>query len=119
VLSGDVHHQYVAQAHWPSTVDSRVYQLVVSPVHHSVPRSQRTIFRVGWSRVLERLTRTLGRWDDVPDLPLTWTKNAGPYFGNALAQLLLDDGSAEFTLWHAETSADRTDRLDRVTTLRL
>jgi hypothetical protein len=55
----------------------------------------------------------------VPDLPLTWTKNAGPYFGNALAQLLLDDGSAEFTLWHAETSADRTDRLDRVTTLRL
>jgi phosphodiesterase/alkaline phosphatase D-like protein len=119
VLSGDVHHQYVAQAHWPSTVDSRVYQLVVSPVYHSVPRSQRTIFRVGWSRVLERLTRTLGRWDAVPELPLTWTKNAGPYFGNALAQLLLDDRSAEFTLWHADTSADRAGRLDMVTTLRL
>ena len=119
VLSGDVHHQYIAQAHWPSTVDSRVYQIVVSPVHHSVPRSQRTIFRVGWSRLLERLTTALGRWDDVPDLPLTWTKNAGPYFGNGLAQLLLDGRSAEFTLWHAVSDADRADRLDTVTTLRL
>jgi len=119
VLSGDVHHQYVAQAHWPSTVDSRVYQIVVSPVHHSVPRSQRMIFRAGWSRLLERVTRTLGRWDNVPDLPLTWTKNAGPYFGNGLAQLLLDDRSAEFTLWHAVSDGDRADRLDTVTTLRL
>ena len=50
VLSGDVHHQYVAEASWPSTVDSRVYQIVASPVHHSVPLSQRTVFRLGWSR---------------------------------------------------------------------
>jgi phosphodiesterase/alkaline phosphatase D-like protein len=119
VLSGDVHHQYIAQAHWSSTVDSRVYQIVVSPVHHSVPLSQRTIFRIGWSRLLERLTTTLGRWDDVPDLPLTWTKNAGPYFGNGLVQLLLDGRSAEFTLWHANSDADRADRLDAVATLRL
>jgi phosphodiesterase/alkaline phosphatase D-like protein len=119
VLSGDVHHQYIAQAHWPSTVDSRVYQIVASPVHHSVPRSQRAIFRLGWSRLLEKLTTTIGRWDDVPDLPLTWTKNAGPYFGNGLAELVLDHRSAEFTLWHAVSTADREDRLDRVTSLPL
>jgi phosphodiesterase/alkaline phosphatase D-like protein len=119
VLSGDVHHQYIAQAHWPSTVDSRVYQIVVSPVHHTVPLSQRVVFRVGWSRLLGRLTRALGHWDDVPDLPLTWTKKAGPYFGNALGQLLLDGRSAEFTLWRAVSDADRADRLDTVTTLRL
>jgi phosphodiesterase/alkaline phosphatase D-like protein len=119
VLSGDVHHQYVAQAHWPSTVDSRVYQIVASPVHHSVPLSQRTIFRVGWSRLLEKLTKTVGRWDDVPDLPLTWTKNAGPYFGNGLAELVLDRRSAEFTLWHAVSSADREDRLAPVASLSL
>jgi phosphodiesterase/alkaline phosphatase D-like protein len=119
VLSGDVHHQYVAQAHWPSTVDSRVYQIVASPVHHSVPLSQRAIFRIGWSRLLQKLTKTLGRWDDVPDLPLTWTKNAGPYFGNGLAQLVLDRRSAEFTLWHSTSNADREDRLDRVASLSL
>jgi phosphodiesterase/alkaline phosphatase D-like protein len=119
VLSGDVHHQYVARAQWPSTVDSRVYQIVASPVHHSVPVSQRTIFRVGWSRLLGKLTETLGRWDKVPDLSLTWTKTAGPYFGNALAQLELDGRTAEFTLWHAVSDAGREDRLDTVTTLSL
>jgi phosphodiesterase/alkaline phosphatase D-like protein len=119
VLSGDVHHQYIAQAHWPSTVDSRVYQIVASPVHHSVPLSQRTIFRIGWSRLLGKLTKTLGRWDAVPDLPLTWNKKAGPYFGNGLAQLVLDGRSAEFTLWHSVSNADREDRLDMVTSLSL
>src|SRR5207237_5426992 len=37
VLSGDVHHQYVAEARWPEPTRSRVHQIVVSPVHHSVP----------------------------------------------------------------------------------
>jgi phosphodiesterase/alkaline phosphatase D-like protein len=119
VLSGDVHHQYVARAEWPSTVDSRVYQIVASPVHHSVPLSQRTIFRVGWSRLLGKLTESLGRWDKVPELPLTWTKTAGPYFGNALAQLTLDGPQAELTLWHAVSDADREDRLDAVATFSL
>ena len=119
VLSGDVHHQYVARAEWPSTVDSRVYQIVASPVHHSVPLSQRTIFRVGWSRLLERVTTALGRWDDVPELPLTWRKTAGPYFGNGLAQLVLAGRSAEFTLWHAVSDAGREDRMDEVASLSL
>jgi phosphodiesterase/alkaline phosphatase D-like protein len=119
VLSGDVHHQYIAQAHWPSTVDSRVYQIVVSPVHHSVPLSQRMIFRVGWSRLLERVTTALGRWDDVPELPLTWRKTAGPYFGNGLAQLVLAGRSAEFTLWHAVSDAAREDRMDEVASFSL
>jgi phosphodiesterase/alkaline phosphatase D-like protein len=117
VLSGDVHHQYVAQAHWPSTVDSRVYQIVASPVHHSVPFSQRAIFRLGWSRLLGRLTQALGRWDDVPELPLTWHKVAGPYFGNGLAELLLDGRTARFSLWHAQSNADREDRMEPVTTM--
>jgi phosphodiesterase/alkaline phosphatase D-like protein len=119
VLSGDVHHQYVARAEWPSTVDSRVYQIVASPVHHSVPLSQRTIFRVGWSRLLERVTTALGRWDDVPELPLTWRKTAGPYFGNGLAQLVLAGRSAEFTLWHAVSDAAREDRMDEVASFSL
>jgi hypothetical protein len=84
-----------------------------------VPLSQRTIFRVGWSRLLEKLTKTIGRWDDVPDLPLTWTKNAGPYFGNGLAELVLDRRSAEFTLWHAVSNAHREDRLAPVASLSL
>jgi hypothetical protein len=119
VLSGDVHHQYVAEAHWPSTVDSRVYQIVASPVHHSVPLSQRTVFRLGWSRILEKLTTALGRWDDVPDLPLRWSKTAGPFFGNALAELVLDGRSAQFTLRKAVSTRDRQDRMETVTSFPL
>ena len=119
VLSGDVHHQYVAEAHWPSTLDSRVYQIVASPVHHSVPVTQRTMFRIGWSRQLERLTKALGRWDDVPPLPLTWDKIAGPFFGNALATLVLDDRSAEFLLQRAvpagEADAGHSGAMETVT----
>jgi hypothetical protein len=119
VLSGDVHHQYVAEARWPQPVDSRVYQIVASPVHHSVPISQRTIFRVGWSRPLERVTTTLGRWDKVPPLPMSWSKIAGPYFGNSLGMLLLDRRSATFTLQRAVTTHQQEDRMETVAELSL
>jgi len=119
VLSGDVHHQYVAEASWPEPVDSKVYQIVVSPVHHSVPISQRLVFRLGWSRLLEKVTTTLGRWDDVPPLPLHWSKIAGPYFGNALGTLVLDGRSATFQLQKAVTTHQQEDRMERVTELPL
>lgn len=118
VLSGDVHHQYVAEAHWSSTVDSRVYQIVASPVHHSVPITQRTMFRVGWSRLLEKVTKALGRWDDVPPLPLTWDKIAGPFFGNALATLVLDERTAQFAL-HRAVSTSSEDAMEMVTSFTL
>jgi phosphodiesterase/alkaline phosphatase D-like protein len=119
VLSGDVHHQYVAEARWPSTVDSRVYQIVASPVHHTVPLSQRLVFRLGWSRLLEKVTKALGRWDDVPPLPLHWTKTAGPFFGNALAELELDGRAARFTLRRSDAVPDQEDTLTTVTSFSL
>ena len=119
MLSGDVHHAYVAEAEWPEPVRSKVYQIVTSPLHHSVPISQRTVFRLGWSRQLEKLTKTLGRWDDVPALPLTWHKIAGPYFGNSLGTLVLDGRSAVFGLQCAVTAHQQEDRMEPVTELRL
>jgi phosphodiesterase/alkaline phosphatase D-like protein len=119
VLSGDVHHQYVAEAHWPEPVSSKVYQIVASPLHHTVPLSQRTVFRLGWSRLLEKLTTALGRWDEVPPLPLTWGKVAGPFFGNSLGSLVLDGRSAVFTLQCAVTTHQREDRMETVTELPL
>ena len=119
VLSGDVHHQYVAEARWPEPVESKVYQIVTSPLHHTVPISQRTMFRVGWSRVLEKVTATLGRWDKVPPLPLSWAKVAGPFFGNSLGMLVLDGRSATFTLQRAVSVHQQEDRLETVLELPL
>jgi hypothetical protein len=119
VLSGDVHHQYVARADWPEPVDSRVYQLVVSPTHHTVPFGQRLIFKVGWSKLLERATRWLSRWNKVPPMTMSWSKVSGPHFGNALGTLVLDGRSATFTLQKATSTPHREDRLETVLELPL
>jgi hypothetical protein len=100
-------------------VASKVYQIVASPLHHSVPRSQRTVFRIGWSRLLGKITNALGRWDKVPPLPLSWSKIAGPYFGNSLGTLVLDGRSATFTLQRAVTTHQQEDRMETVTELPL
>jgi len=94
VLSGDVHHAYVARARYPDPVPGAVYQLVCSPVHQEVPRSMRFGFRVGWSRPAELLGRLACRLAGVPPLPLSWDRVAGPFFGNQLATLTIDGRSA-------------------------
>ena len=63
VLSGDVHHAYVARPEY-SDVDSAVYQLTCSPLHNRVPAAMRLAFRAAWSRAAERGTR--GCWASSP-----------------------------------------------------
>ncbi|SFB40084.1 PhoD-like phosphatase [Amycolatopsis marina] len=87
VLSGDVHHSYVAQAAFPDRVRSAVHQLTCSPVHNMAPRVVRVPFRAGWSRTVTRLTRWLARRAGVPSLPVEWERRVGPYFGNAIMTL--------------------------------
>jgi len=103
VLSGDVHHAYVAEAHYPQPVQSRIYQLVCSPIHQGVPASMRHGFRIGWSRPAEWLVRRLGRRIGVPPLPLRWNPAAGPFFGNQLATLTIAGRRSHLLVERAET----------------
>ncbi len=57
VLSGDVHHAYVAELDRPADVHSPIYQLTCSPLHNFVPPAMKITFRVTWSRVAERFVR--------------------------------------------------------------
>lgn len=103
VLSGDVHHAYIARAAFPAqqrTV-APVYQLTCSPVHNHVPAVLRWAFRASWSRPAEWLTRWLDRWTTVPPPPLEWERLAGPYFGNELATLTLAGRTARLVLERA------------------
>ena len=96
VLSGDVHHAYVARARYPEPVGSAVYQLTCSPLHNFVPRAMKVAFRVAWSRAAERTTRRLlSLLSKVPPMTLEWTREAGPFFGNEIATLELDGRRAE------------------------
>ena len=85
VLSGDVHHAYVAQASYDEPVSSQVYQLTCSPLHNYVPTAMKVAFRLAWSRLAERTTRSLlSVLTKVPRTELNWERAAGPYFGNEL-----------------------------------
>ena len=120
VLSGDVHHAYAAQAHYDESVHSLVYQLTCSPVHNYVPRFMQVAFRAAWSRVAERVTRfVLTRVTEVPPQPLTWSRLAGPYYGNEIATLTLDGRSAEVLIERAGVQDDSPPTLTCVVNLPL
>jgi len=102
VLSGDVHHAYAARASYDPSVRSAVWQLTCSPVHNYVPPVMSFAFRLAWSRVAERVTRALlDRVARVPPQPLSWTRKAGPCYGNQIATLTLEGRSARLVLERA------------------
>jgi len=120
VLSGDVHHAYAARAEYDPSVRSAVWQLTCSPVHNVVPAAMKVAFRVAWSRAAEQVTRfLLDRVARVPPQPLTWSREAGPCYGNEIATLTLEGRSARLLLERATTSAAPVARLEPVAELPL
>lgn len=127
VLSGDVHHAYIAEPRWPDTGPrrpdtgpapgtgsghdssagsggapaSRVLQLTCSPVHNSIPRSIRAGFRFGWSRAGRWIGRALSRHGRTGAPPVPWSRAYGPWFGNQLMTLTLLGRKSALTLVQA------------------
>ncbi len=103
VLSGDVHHAYVAEPRWREGPgpDARVLQLTCSPVHNSIPLSIRAGFRLGWSAVARAVGRRLARHGRCAHPPVDWRKLGGPWFGNQLMSLELRGRSARLRLEQA------------------
>lgn len=96
LLSGDVHHSYVAEA-WPDPSSeaaarpgrhSRIVQAVCSPIRNPLPWFMKAGVRLA-SRGRARPTgRLLGR--RVPRSPLHWQVTQGPWLDNLLAVLEVD-----------------------------
>jgi hypothetical protein len=107
VLSGDVHHAYAAELVAPADLAGRVHQLTVSPLHNQAPHPIRVGFKVGWSRRARRLTERLARAARAEPTQLEWEKQAGPFFGNQIGELVLDGRSARFRLSVSEKGATR------------
>ncbi|MFG1672742.1 alkaline phosphatase D family protein [Micromonospora sp. NPDC049282] len=88
VLSGDVHHSYVARARFADRgVRTPVHQLTCSPIHNQVPAGMRPLMKLGWNPGPAGATRALARSAGVRRPLVRWRKLAGPYFGNAVATL--------------------------------
>ena len=100
ILSGDVHHAYLAEVAFrrDTNMSSAVYQAVCSPYRKALDAHERFAVRVGQSRPTELLVRALARAAGVEDPEIRWRFACGPYFDNQLATLSLEGREARLTL---------------------
>ena len=104
VLSGDVHHSYVARADFNGAAGgSPVYQLVSSAVHHGLPWYAPPLLRAGWIPAVATVVRTVARRLGVPDPALSWRLLSRTVFDNAVATLVF---SARHATVVVESSRD-------------
>ncbi|MBC9724092.1 alkaline phosphatase D family protein [Streptomyces sp. TRM68367] len=116
VLSGDVHHAYVAEPSWPGGgPDARVFQLTCSPVHNAIHLAIRLGFRFGWSSPARALGRRIAGHGRVPRPSVDWQRTGGPWFGNQLMTLTLRGRSARLRLDQARAERGGGARLRTVT----
>ena len=120
VLSGDVHHAYLADVAFPRSagVRSAVWQAVCSPFRNPLADWHRAGVRFAFTRASASLTRAFARAARVPDPPVRWRLLHGPWFDNQVAMLDLDGSSARLTLERA-LGAGAGERLERVLDRRL
>jgi PhoD-like phosphatase len=92
VLSGDVHHAYLAEMAFRSEaeVKSAVYQAVCSPYRNPLERYERLAIKAGFSRSFTMTTRALANVAGAADPGLRWRLAEGPYFDNQVATLRLN-----------------------------
>jgi len=121
VLSGDVHHAYLAEmAFRPQAgVESAVYQAVCSPYRNPLDRHERVAIQVGFSRPFVAAMRALGQAAGTSDPGLRWRLTDGPFFDNQVATIRLDGGEARLKLDKTIPGDESERRLDRVFERRL
>ena len=110
VLSGDVHHSYVAPLRFPGQdgVRSRVLQVVSSPLRNAVPRSVRRGFAFAAGRPATLIGRLLARSVRLPAPEVEWSLETGPLTGNGLGTLHLHGRTAEIALHRSSLSDGRS-----------
>ena len=116
VISGDIHHSYLAAVDFPAGADARsaVYQAVCSPIHNMLSRSFRRGQQVATSRAGELIGATLARLAGVSKPEIRWRITHGPWFYNMLSTLEFDDRSARIRLERTAPDAAGTPRLQPV-----
>lgn len=88
LLSGDVHHAYLAEAWFPGReMSSRVLQATCSPIRNPLDKRERRLLRSAFTRPVAALARGLARAAGVAPAPMRWTFAQDPTFDNQIARL--------------------------------
>jgi len=100
VLSGDVHHAYLAEMGFKpeAGVRSAVTQAVCSPYRNPLDGKERRVVRAGFSRSFIAFARGLARLAGAPEPGMGWRTVEGPYFDNQVATIRLDGRRASIRL---------------------
>jgi hypothetical protein len=117
VVSGDVHHAYLAEIGFTrgTRAESHVWQAVCSPFRNPLDKRERRGIRMTWSEPGRLIGRALARSAGVPDPPVSWRlAHDAPWFDNQVATLWLSGGDARFALDKAVPDGGEEPRLERV-----
>lgn len=96
LLSGDVHHCYVAEAAFPHApgASTPVWQAVCSGLRKQLDPGEALAMRAAQSRAGTAVGRALAASVRAPRPPIDWRLTAGPLYANQIATLDLRDGDA-------------------------
>jgi PhoD-like phosphatase len=120
VLSGDVHHAYLAEVAYPRDGESApVYQAVCSPYRNPLDEKERRVIRAGFGRPLTAVARRLAAAAGAPDPGISWRLRDGPYFDNQVAMLRIDGRRLELRLDKTVPGEEDEDELETSFTRRL
>ena len=100
VLSGDVHHAYLAELAFPATAEVRssVWQAVCSPFRNALDSRERKTIDLGDSRVPAVAFRGLARLAGVDRERVRWRLVEGPFYDNQVATMSIDGRQASVML---------------------
>ena len=95
VLSGDVHHGYLAKMDFGDGVESPVYQSASSPLRNPLGFPERLVMRFGWTDRGRRVGEALLRLVGVEKPNLSWDLvHREPWFHNHISSLQIRDREA-------------------------
>lgn len=107
ILSGDVHHAYLAEVAFrrSASVRSNVWQAVCSPFRNALDDRERRVIELGNGPAVTAGTRALARLAGVGSEPIRWRLVEGPFYDNQVATLTIEGRSARLRLEHTTGSA--------------
>ena len=100
VLSGDVHHAYLAELAFPRSegVRSHDWQAVCSPFRNALDDRERKTIDLGDSRIPASIFRGLARFAGVDRERVRWRLIEGPFYDNQVATLTFEGRDAAMVL---------------------
>jgi hypothetical protein len=100
VLSGDVHHAYLAEVAFRRGADvtSAVYQAVCSPFRNALDAHEQHLVRFALTKPGVAIGRGLARAARAREPDVRWRFVEGPFFDNQVATITLEDRRARMKL---------------------